>query len=289
MGSALAARGVAIDGPAWSSRAVIEAPDAVFSLHRAYAEAGATVHTANTFRATERALAAWQAAPRGLTERAWVREAVTIARAAVPAGHLVAASLSPADDCYDPGPVTRRIRGEHRSKAEAIAASGADLVLCETFASPDEALVAVGAARATGMRVWASFTAGPDGTLLTPDALRVAAARAAEMGAERVLVNCVAGPIVDRFLSALAAAGVPFGVYANAGSPTDRLGHLVDWGEPLPTEVDMQARAQRYADLAKGWVEQGASIVGGCCGTTPTHLRVLAGRLGCHKASAPLH
>jgi len=48
--------------------------------------------------------------------------------------------------------------------------------------------------------------------------------------------------------------------------------------EPEPSEAEQLARADRYADLALGWVAAGAAIVGGCCGTSPAHIEAIAGR-----------
>src|SRR5690349_17344331 len=94
MGTELGARGVSIDGALWSARALDEAPEEVAGIHAAYAAAGATLHTANTFRTKRR-----QAGER------WeklARKAVRLARGAVPVGHRVAGSVSPLEDCYRP-------------------------------------------------------------------------------------------------------------------------------------------------------------------------------------------
>lgn len=289
MGTALALAGVRVEGPAWSSRAVLEAPDEIAKLHAAYAAAGARVHTANTFRATRPALEAWTSAPAGTTVRDWVAKAVRIARDAVPGEHLVAGSLSPLADCYAAEPAPVNAFDLHREQSEHLAAAGVDLILCETFPNPGEALAAVEAAKTTGLPVWLALTAGPDGTLLRPEVLARTARQAAARGADVVLASCTPATAMDRFLRPLAETGVRFGAYANVGEPREALGYLVDWEEPSPPPEDMARRAARYAELAGSWVELGASVVGGCCGTTPAHLRALTKRLGCHKAQAPLH
>src|SRR5687768_7549055 len=94
MGTELGRRGVSLAGEAWSARANLDAPDVVCAIHADHARAGATVHTANTFRTT----------PWGMGE-GWedaARRAVALARDSVPAGHRVAASLAPLRDCYRP-------------------------------------------------------------------------------------------------------------------------------------------------------------------------------------------
>lgn len=248
IGTELERQGFDTAGPGWSARAIHEAPERVAALHAAYARAGAQVHTANTFRATPRGIGSgWREA---------ARRAVALARGA---GGRVAGSMAPLEDCWhperspaDPGP-------EHREIAEHLAACGVDLLLCETFAHPGEALAAVDAAVGTGLEVWLSLTAGPDGTLMEPATLADTARRAAERGAARVLVNCVHADRIGPFVEAL--AGTRFGVYANAG-----LG---------PDALDPEA----YAERAQEWVAAGADVVGGCCGTGPAHVAAVVRRL----------
>lgn len=259
MGTELERRGISTAGRAWTARAVRERPEEVARVHRDYAEAGATVHTAATFRTT----------PRGIGE-GWeevARAAVAITRGAVPAHHRVAASLAPLEDCYHPERSPAEPRAELRAITRVLAATGPDLLLCETFPHPIEALIAVEECVATGLETWLALTAGPSGDLLTPERLRRAARRALDAGARVVLVNCVPATRIRPFVDALASLGAPFGAYANAGRPDEGLG----WS-------DDPAGPERYADLAAAWVDAGARVIGGCCGTGPAHVRALAAR-----------
>ena len=259
IGTELDRRGVDTSLPLWSARALVEAPEVLAAIHRDYADAGAEVHTANTFRSRRVTLGdRWEE----LTHRA-----VAIARASVPAGHRVAGSLAPIEDCYRPDLSPPDPRPEHRAMARALAAAGCDLILCETFPHVGEGLVAVEEAVATGVPVWAAFTAGPSADLLTTDAIARAAIEAARRGAIAVLVNCVPATDTLRFVERLADAGVPFGAYANAGAPDERIG----WRAP---EED-PAAPSRYAALAREWLRAGATIIGSCCGTGPAHIRAL--------------
>ena len=267
VGSLLADLGVPTPPPLWSAAALVSAPGAVRRIHEAYASAGACVHTANTFRTKARqAGAAWE----DLT-----RLAVELARAAVPAGHQVAGSLSPLEDCYRPDLSPADPRPEHRDMARALAAAGADLILCETFPHVGEALVAVEEAAATGLPVWLALTAGPDGSLLSPRAIGEGAAAAVDRGASAVLVNCTAAGLTLPYVEQLAAAGVPFGAYANAGRPEDGIG----WG------ARDEAAVARYVAFARTWIEAGATLVGSCCGTAPEHVAGLARAFGAPTSS----
>jgi len=252
MGTELARRGVALPAPAWSAVALDVAPDLVAAVHRDYVAAGATVHTANTFRTKRRSV--------GPRWEELARRAVRIARAAV--GELrVAGSLAPLEDCYrpdlSPGLASR---GEHRELARVLADEGVDLLLCETFADPTEAVVAVEEAVRTGVETWAALLPA------TPAKLRVTARACVAAGARVVLVNCVAARETRSFVAELADLGVPFGAYANAGPEEDGLG----WG------ADVGAAAIAYEALARTWLDAGATVVGGCCGTGPAHIARLA-------------
>jgi S-methylmethionine-dependent homocysteine/selenocysteine methylase len=256
MGSELARRGVATPLPSWSAHALDARPDVVAAIHRDYAAAGATVHTANTFRTKRRSVGArWEEL---------ARLAVRIARAAVPPGQRVAGSIAPLEDCYrpdlSPGEASR---DEHRELARVLADAGVDLLLCETFPSAVEARVAVEEAARTGVETWAALTAGPDATLMTPGAMADAARACVGAGARAVLVNCTPATRTHAYVECLADLGVPFGAYANAGSDDDRIGWNAAGGP------------RAYAALARTWLDAGATIVGGCCGTGSEHVSAL--------------
>jgi S-methylmethionine-dependent homocysteine/selenocysteine methylase len=260
MGTQLLARGVATPLPGWSAHALETHPGVVSAIHRDYARAGAKVHTADTFRTRRRQFPdRW---------RELTRLAVTLAREAVPANHRVAGSIAPIEDCYRPDLSPADPRPEHREMARALAEAGADVLLCETFPNVEEAEVAVEEAVATGVETWASFTAGPDADLLTPDQVREGAKRVAALGASAVMVNCIPAVKMLPYVEAIADVGVAVGAYANAGSVDDRMGWRSEPG-----------RAERYATLARTWVEAGATIIGGCCGTGPEHVAALADHL----------
>jgi S-methylmethionine-dependent homocysteine/selenocysteine methylase len=260
MGTELARRGVPLPAPAWTAAALEHAPDVVAAIHRDYAGAGATVHTTCTFRTRARSVGpGWESL---------ARAAVAIARASVPAHHRVAGSVAPVEDCYrpdlSPGLASR---AEHRELARVLADCRVDLLLCETFPSPVEAVVAVEEAVRTGIETWVALTAGTEGDLLTPSSLADAARACVSAGARAVLVNCVAATRTGAYVERLADLGVPFGAYANAGGADAGIG----W------DADAAAGARAYVELATGWMAAGATILGGCCGTGAAHIAAVAG------------
>ena len=267
LGTELGGRGVDTRGPLFSAAALLDEPgrQALREVHRAYVDAGAALITAATFRTSRRSLAA---AGLGARFPELARLAVREARAAAAGRARVAGSLAPLEDCYRPDlrPPPAQASREHLEHARALAEAGSDLLLVETVAAADEGLAAVAAAAATGLPVWVAAMATPGGTLLDGGNLAEFFRRAAAAGASAALINCTPPDGVDLALPAAAASGLAFGAYAHLGE----VDPAVPWGNAPRLEPD------EYARRALQWVERGASIVGGCCGTGPEHIRALA-------------
>jgi homocysteine S-methyltransferase len=113
-------------------------------------------------------------------------------------------------------------------------------------------------AAATGLETWLSLTAGPRGALLSPAALARAGQDAVRAGASIILVNCTPAVLTLPYVQALSAVVPVCGAYANAGNP--------------------QITPAAYANLAEMWVAAGATVLGSCCGTTPSHIQALKER-----------
>lgn len=259
MGTELGRRGVALPSPQWSAFALDAAPETVALVHREYAAAGATVHTANTFRTKRRSV--------GDRWEELARRAVRIARGCVGPDQRVAASLAPLEDCYRPDRSPgRSSRAEHRELARVLADEDVDVLLCETFAAHEEAVVAVEEAVRTGVETWIALTAGPEGSLMTPGEMAELAHACVSAGAHTVLVNCTPATKTLPFVHAIGDCGATTGAYANAGAPGERLG----W------ETEPRRAARAYARIAREWIDAGASVVGGCCGTRPQHIAEIA-------------
>lgn len=270
-GTELEHRGAATSLPLWSARALIEAPDLVVEIHRDYVAAGADILTANTFRTQRRALERG-----GLGERAeeLTRFAIELARRA--AGEdssgreiFVVGSAPPIEDCFRPDlvPGDCELSIEHARHARHLAAAGVDGILIETMNSGREALAAMRAARATGLPSLVSFVCWDGARLLSGESLRSALTRIEPACPDAVLVNCLPASNVAACLAVLRDAKRPFGLYPNLGAPTTD-GGLSEELEPA-----------EFAGLASGWLEAGASLIGGCCGTTPAHTLAIAQRL----------
>jgi S-methylmethionine-dependent homocysteine/selenocysteine methylase len=268
MGTELERRGVATGLPLWSARALVERPDVVAEIHRDYVKAGADLLTANTFRTQRRTLSR---EGRGPLAAELTRRAVALAReAAHTAARPVAVlgSAAPLEDCYRPDlvPDAASLAREHAEHAEHLAEAGVDAILVETMNTAREAEAAARAARATGLPFVASFVCGEGARLLSGEPLRAGLEAVAAHGPRAVGVNCLPPSLVAACFAELARAGIPFCVYANLGRPDPVRGFA-------PSE-DCSPAA--FAELARGWAEAGAALVGGCCGTRPPHMAALA-------------
>jgi homocysteine S-methyltransferase len=270
----LEARGHDLNDPLWSARLLIEDPDALRSVHRAYVEAGAEcVITAS-----------YQAALDGLQARGcWPKEAaallagsVTLARES--GARFVAASVGPygaalangAEYTGDyPGMDESGLREWHARRFEILANAGADVLACETIPNATEARALASLAEAfPEVPVWFSFSCQDGERLRDGTSLQDVARDCAR--APNVLaigVNCTAPRFVDSLIAELrAASDTPIVVYPNSGEDYDAARRT--WAG----END----ARNFGNLAMGWRSQGARLIGGCCRTGPEHIRLLA-------------
>jgi homocysteine S-methyltransferase len=273
-GTELERRGHPAQLPLWSSHALLDAPEAISEIHKDYVAAGAEIITANTFRTQARVLAklpAFRGRARELTQLAvsLAREAAGCADAAEPGpgGVWVAGSAPPLEDCYRPDwvPDAKSLELEHGEHAALLADAGVDLILVETMGSIAESVAAAKAAARTGLPCWVSFICGSDGQLLSGESLAEALDAVGPADPDVVLVNCLPPSAVPFCLVTLAVSGIPFGVYANLGAPYPN--------SPDPRREDCDP--VEFARRADQWIEAGARVVGGCCGTTPEHIRAL--------------
>jgi S-methylmethionine-dependent homocysteine/selenocysteine methylase len=242
----------------------------VRAIHRDHASAGAEVLTADTFRTQARTLAhagiAGRARELTMLAVALAREG---AREAAPERRIfVAGSLAPLEDCWHPErvPPDAALEREHREHAGHLAAAGVDLLLVETMNTVREARAALAAAAVVGIPACASFSCDESGRLLSGETLAAALDAVAPLEPAAVLVNCLPPHAADACLGALRASGRRFGVYPNLGAPD----------QPLARARERDRSPAALAAFAARWLDAGATLIGGCCGTTPEHVAAIA-------------
>jgi methionine synthase I (cobalamin-dependent) len=241
-------------------------PEQVEAVARAYVEAGSQVILTNSFRANAIAMHASSAADLDAINRA----AVTISKKAAGARALVFASIGPAGKMLLSGEVSaEELTAAFSAQSQSLAAAGANALLIETMSDPNEARLAVVAAKTTGLPVIASFAfdsgKNKDRTMMgaTPE---VVAAAMAEAGADGVGANCGVGvefavPICQRLH---AACDLPIWIKPNAGLPVME-----------GAAIHYATTAEYFASYFAALRDAGASFVGGCCGSTPDFVRAL--------------
>lgn len=279
MGQELVARSGDAPTPLWSTQVMLDHPGLVRQVHADYFAAGATVATTNTYAIHHDRLVKF-----GLDERfnALHRQAADeakAARAAHGAGRI-AGSLGPLVASYRPE--THPPHAESVSKYAEIAqllAPDADLFLAETVASLAHARAVLEGALTAGKPVWLSVTVDDeDGSRLRSGERVEDLAPIAAKGAGAILANCSAPEAMAATLKVFRGFGLPFGAYANGFQQITK-----EFLKDNPTVDALHARPEMtpalYADFALRWVEMGATIIGGCCETTPAHIAEVARRL----------
>ena len=245
----------------------LSSPDLVRSVHEEYIEAGAEVVETNTFGAHR-----FKLGPHGLDAqvRKINREGARVAREAAVGRALVAGSMGPVGKPLEPlGSISLADAvAAYREQAEGLAEGGVDFFLLETMASLDQARAALEAVRAVSDKpVAVSLTFGDEGTTAygeTPEAV-VGALEA--LGVPVIGANCSQGPAAMlETVKRMAAAATSARLLAmpNAGAPAFVDGRYVYLCTP-----------EYMASYARRFIAAGVSVVGGCCGTTPAHIRNL--------------
>ncbi|HKO04820.1 MAG TPA: homocysteine S-methyltransferase family protein [Candidatus Acidoferrales bacterium] len=290
MGSELVRRGVR-----WRKHGLETDAESVEALHGEYLAAGADILRTNTFQLNPRLYLhvfrdlehMRQIGAPGLEHLVpkLQKTAVALAkRARTKAGAdgkvAIAGMISPIEHCYRPdlSPPYETALREHQPMAEVFAAEKVDFLLAESMNTIHEAKAALAAGRAAKLPVWVSFVIGPEGELLSREPLADAVAEMEKGGAEAVLVSNAPPADITRAAGRMKGfTKVPFGAFAHIGrfSPPS-------WKFDFhPQFIDTEAwPPAQYQAEARGWKAAGARIVGGCCGTTPAHTRVLGEWLG---------
>jgi methionine synthase / methylenetetrahydrofolate reductase(NADPH) len=265
MGTMLYARGVFINQ--CYDELNVRSPELVIDVHRGYVKAGAELIETNSFGANRVKLA-----QHGLESHVaeFNRRAAEIAREAAGANVLVAGAVGPLGVRIEPFGSTGRdeARGYFREQLAALLEGGADCFLLETFGDLGEIEQALAAARELSPTtpVIAQMTIGQDGLTpfgATPEDI---ARTLDEWGADVIGLNCSVGPqaILEAIERMAAVTKRKLSAQPNAGMPRDVAGRTMYMASP-----------EYMASYARHLIQAGAKLIGGCCGTTPEHIRAL--------------
>ncbi|MBP6004137.1 MAG: bifunctional homocysteine S-methyltransferase/methylenetetrahydrofolate reductase [Pyrinomonadaceae bacterium] len=245
----------------------IAAPDLVREVHEEYVAAGADIIETNSFGATRNNLQ-----PYGLESKLHEINvaAARLAREAAGTKALVAGAIGPLGLRLEPfGPTSfDEARAMYREQAAGLLEGGVDLFVLETFSDLtliEQAIRAV--QELCDLPIVAQMTIQMDGKTIYGDTPEHFTQKLDELGVDVIGLNCGVGP--THVLSALErmreATDKPLSAQPNAGLPRDVQGRQFYMGSP-----------EYMATFAKRFVQAGASFVGGCCGTTPTHIKLIS-------------
>lgn len=244
--------------------------DAIVSLQKAYVEAGTQILYAPTFTANRIKLAEY-----GMEDRLEElnRAMVRYSREAAGDRAFVAGDLTMTGrQLYPVGDLMfEDLVDVYKEQVRAILKEGVDLFVIETMMSLQECRAALLAVKETcDLPVMISLTYNEDGRTLYGTSPEIAMVVLEHMGADIVGVNCSTGPLamIPLVKAMLPYADIPIMVKPNAGMPELENGETVYKMTP-----------EEFADACEQLVDAGASVVGGCCGTRPDHIKALADRM----------
>lgn len=248
---------------------VLEHPDAILALQSAYKAAGSDMVYAPTFCANRIALSGY-----GLQDDVsrMNRELVALSKKAVGSGVLVAGDMTTTGKPADPEDSEgyQLLLDAYREQAEALISAGADLIGVETMMGVSECVAAIEAIRSLGdIAVICTLSVQSDGKCYFDGSVFEAAELLEALGADAIGVNCSTGP--DQLESVIRTlkntCTLPIIAKPNAGMPK-----ISDSGEAV-----YSMEAGKFARHMERLVEAGASLIGGCCGTTPEFIEALRG------------
>src|SRR5918996_5481409 len=265
MGTMLYAKGVFINKSFDALN--ITQPDLVTRVHQEYVRAGADIIETNTFGANRIKLGSF-----GLADklRAINEQGARIARQAAGERAYVAGAIGPLGICIEPWGKTGvdEAREYFKEQAQALVEGGVDLFILETFRDLNEIGAAIAAVRSVcSLPIVAQMTIEEDGNSLDGAPPEQFAPELERRGADVVGVNCSIGPApmletIDRLAQVTHAR---LSAQPNAGKPRDIEGRNIYLSSP-----------EYMASYARRFIDSGVRLVGGCCGTTPEHIRQIS-------------
>ncbi len=264
MGTMLYAKGVFINK--CYDELNVRNPEIVLEVHRQYVKAGAEILETNTYGANRVKL-------RGFGIEDELRDinmrAAELARKAAGESVYVAGALGPLGIRIEPyGPTSLdEARDFFREQAQALRDAGVDLFIVETFSNLSEIEQAINAIHdVCTLPVIAQMTIGTDGRTIYGDSPRDLAQRLDRAGADVIGLNCSVGPdvMLDAIEEMAAVTAKKISCQPNAGLPRDVNGRQMYMASP-----------EYFSKYAKRLIHKGVKFIGGCCGTTPEHVKVM--------------
>ena len=284
MGTELRARGVEVPShinSIWSALAIKEAPNEIEQIHLDYIKAGSEFITINNYTVTRPILSRknMENELENLT-----MESIKLARQAVEKSNKeeikIVGALPPLETSYraDLIPDEDEMNKQY-SELVDILKNEVDIIICETMASTLEAKCALRAALKANIPVWVSWTLHGDkeDTLPSGESINQAFEGVKGLDADAYLITCCVANLIRPSLKNLKElTDSPIGAYANAENINkEKIKSKAETAEERHWESTIKIDEKSYLNEAKQWIEEGASIVAGCCRTRPSYIKEL--------------
>ena len=242
-------------------------PELVTEVHRDYVNAGADIIETNTYGANT-----FKLTPHGLGNKIYEinLRGAQLAKSVAKDSALVAGAVGPLGVQIEPlGKLSfDEAKDAFKEQIKGLLDGGVDLIILETFALVKEMIQAIRAVRElnTDIPIVAQVTINESGTLLSGAPLERFIEKLKDYPVDAIGINCSVGPkaMLDALENLRSLTDMPISVQPNAGLPQNISGRNIYMTSP-----------EYMAEYAKRFIQTGAAIVGGCCGTNPTHIRAM--------------
>ncbi|MEC7917400.1 MAG: homocysteine S-methyltransferase family protein [Pseudomonadota bacterium] len=285
MGTELRARGVEVPSHTesiWSALALKNNSQEIIEVHKDYIDAGSDYITINNYAVTKPLLA------RKNLENEFkdlTGKAIDLAKEAIlskGSNTKIAASFPPLETSYRPDlvPSKKILQNYYAEFAETLTGK-VDFIICETMTTAEEGRIALEMAKRTNLPVWLGWTLMGNrlNKLPSGENLLDATKYCLDLSPDAVLLNCCGINLITEGLKELQKLQleIPVGGFANNErinkfSDTDS---IVTNAEEIHYMNSSEVNELEYLEEVKKWIEQGATIVAGCCRTRPSHIKVI--------------
>lgn len=269
VGSELILRGESLPPHIWSAKINLSNPNLLLDIHKKYIQSGSNYITTNTFRTTPRAykktglstIEAKQLAKKSM------QSAVKIAKKAANKSIKILGSIAPLEDCYSPKlfPGIQIAKNEFSIISQWLKDASIDGYILETMNNILETQACLEVIQNDNLPIWVSFNLLDSNHIQSGETLKNAINMTSYFDVDCILLNCNSLDRTKGGLKTLSDKCPMWGIYPNLGI-----------GEPSPDGIiTSYSSDDAFLSLCKNAIDLGASVIGGCCGTSPRHIKLL--------------
>ena len=270
MGTQLLDSGIELPLPIWSGDINLTHPEYIVKIHKSYLDAGADILTTNTFRTTPRAYSNNGFSKKNAISRSHksLNMAVKLARKVASRNTIIAGSIAPLEECYEPNlfPGYDLANKEFRELARWLQEAGVDMILFETMGCWLEIKSAILSTNDLKIPRWISLVLSSENKLLDGTDLTKVLLNLLDFGVEMVLLNCNPCNTTNGAIKFIIKNWTKsWGVYANVGLS-------------MPSKegiIESKLSVNRFMKQVNSYIDDGASVIGACCGSSPSYIRAI--------------